>query len=134
MNQPRAGAVGATRQCPHCKETILESAQVCPACRHHLRYDPSAVPVDATAGPSPLRIETHLRQPGEGGALEYSVIVTVRNQRGEEIARKLVGVGAMSGDDQRIVTVSVETAPAKAPIKPVPKAAPMPEKTVPRKR
>jgi hypothetical protein len=133
MNSPRPGSAGATRQCPHCKEVILESAAVCPACRHHLRFDPSTVAAEAATSTTPLRIEGRLRQPPSGGPAEYSVIVTVRNERGEEIARKLVGVGAMGPDEQRIVTLSVEMAPAKAPVKPVPKATPMPERPV-RKR
>ena len=39
MSTARVGAPGATRSCPHCKATILESANVCPICRHHLRFD-----------------------------------------------------------------------------------------------
>ena len=132
MNSPRPGTAGATRQCPHCKEVILESAAVCPACRHHLRFDPSTAAADAAATSTPLRIEGKLRQPSEGGPAEYSVIVTVRNERGEEIARKLVGVGAMGPDEQRTVTLTVEMAPAKSPVKPLPKAR-EPEKLV-RKR
>jgi len=33
-----AGSVGKTRSCPHCKATILESALICPQCRHHLQF------------------------------------------------------------------------------------------------
>ena len=32
MSTVRPGEPGATRQCPHCRETILESAVVCPSC------------------------------------------------------------------------------------------------------
>ena len=39
MSSVRPGSPGATRECPHCRETILESAGVCPACRHYLRFD-----------------------------------------------------------------------------------------------
>ena len=42
MSAPRPGETGATRTCPHCKTTILESAAVCPACRGHLRLDATA--------------------------------------------------------------------------------------------
>ena len=134
MNQPRPGSPGATRQCPHCKEQILESASVCPACRHHLRFDPTVVPVDLAQSSTPLRIEGVLRQPADGGPAESAVIVSIKNERGEEIARKLVGVGAMSPAERRTVTLTVEVAPAKAPVKAVPKAAPMPEKTPPIRR
>ena len=43
MSAARPGTAGATRVCPHCKATILESASVCPACRGHLRYDEAAL-------------------------------------------------------------------------------------------
>jgi hypothetical protein len=121
------------QQCPHCKEQILESASVCPACRHHLRFDPTAAPADLAQASTPLRIEGVLRQPADGGPAEYSVIVSIKNERGEEIARKLIGVGAMSPDERRTVTLTVEVAPAKAPVKAVPRAAPVPPPAVKRR-
>jgi hypothetical protein len=42
------------------------------------------------------------------------MVLTIRNERGEEIARKLVGVGAMRPDEQRTFTLSVEMNPATA--------------------
>ena len=42
MSSARPGSAGATRACPHCRETILESASVCPACRKFLRFDGSS--------------------------------------------------------------------------------------------
>ncbi|HSC22526.1 MAG TPA: hypothetical protein VLG08_02335, partial [Casimicrobiaceae bacterium] len=38
MTSARPGTPGATRACPHCRETILESAVVCPGCKHYLRF------------------------------------------------------------------------------------------------
>ena len=32
-------AVGAARTCPHCRQTILASAAICPACHKHLRFE-----------------------------------------------------------------------------------------------
>ncbi|HET6602857.1 MAG TPA: hypothetical protein VFG21_01380 [Xanthomonadaceae bacterium] len=107
----RPGTAGATRQCPHCKETILESATVCPACRHHLRYDESAA-ATAAATVTPLRIQGSIRQPADGGAWEYSVVLSILDDAGVEIARKLVGVGAMQPDERRTFTLTVEVAPA----------------------
>ena len=82
MNPVRPGDPGATRACPHCRETILESASVCPACRHYLRFD--AV---TTASPppalTPLCIEGSIRHPGDGEPWEYTVVVSIRNDRGE---------------------------------------------------
>lgn len=107
------GTAGATRTCPHCRETILESAGVCPACRHKLRF---SEPTDASAAPAsiPLRVEGSFRNPVDSGAWEYSMVLTIRNERGEEIARKLVGVGAMKPNEQRTFTLSVEMNPAGA--------------------
>ena len=106
MSSVRPGTPGATRACPHCKETILESATVCPACRHHLRFDADAGASADASVLSPLRIEGSIRQPPDVASWEYSVVVTIRNDRGEEIARKLIGVGAMSPNEQRSFTLA----------------------------
>ena len=113
MSSVRPGSPGATRECPHCRETILESAGVCPACRHYLRFDASA---DASEAPAltPLRIEGSIRHPADGEPWEYTVVVSIRNDRGDEIARKLIGVGAMNPNEQRTFTLSVEAVLAKA--------------------
>ena len=111
MTAPRSGTPGATRTCPHCRETILESAAVCPVCRHHLRFE---LPVSASAleAVTPLRVEGNIRNPAEGGTWEYSMVLTIRNERGEEIARRIVGVGAMQPEEQRTFALTVEMVPA----------------------
>lgn len=109
MSSSRVVTTGKTRTCPHCKATILESASVCPACQHHLRFDPKAIVerrMQATF--SPLRVEGSFRHPPAGEAWEYSVVVSIRNDRGEEVARKVVGVGAMQANEGRTVTLSVD--------------------------
>ena len=113
MSSVSPGAPGATRDCPHCRETILESAAVCPACGHYLRYGarPEALPEPAV---TPLRVEGCIRHPAGGEPWEYTVVVSIWNDRGEEIARKLIGVGAMNPDEQRTFTLSVEAVSAKA--------------------
>jgi hypothetical protein len=108
---PRAGMPGATRICPHCQETVLESAAVCPACRHHLRFEQPAV-APAAGAVTPLRVEGNIRNPTSGGTWEYTMVLTIRNERGEEIARRLIGVGAIQPEEQRTFTLSVEMAPA----------------------
>jgi len=113
MNSVRPGLPGATRLCPHCRETILESAAVCPACRHYLRFD-AVVEAPQTPAVTPLRIEGSIRHPAEGEPWEYTIVVSIQNDRGEEIARKLVGVGALQPDEQRTFTMSVEAVSAKA--------------------
>jgi hypothetical protein len=113
MSNLRPGSPGATRECPHCRETILESAAVCPACRHYLRFDAGPDPERAPAL-TPLCIEGSIRHPADGEPWEYTVVVSIRNDRGEEVAHKLIGVGAMSPNEQCTFTLSVEVVSAKA--------------------
>jgi hypothetical protein len=119
MSSARPGLAGATRQCPHCREIILESAAVCPSCKHHLRYGAAG---DASAAQepalTPLRIEGSIRHPADGEPWEYTVVVVIRNDRGQEVARKLVGVGAMGPNEQRTFTLSVEAVTAKSKMAP----------------
>lgn len=98
---------GKSRTCPHCKATILASARYCPACKHHLQSDPFRT---QSAQPSftPLRVEGKVRHPESGEAWEYSVSVTIRNDRGEEIGRQIIGVGALNPNEQRTFTFAVE--------------------------
>ena len=112
MSAARPGAPGATRTCPHCKATILESAAVCPACRGHLRYDSAAQAASAPQTHPPLRVEGAIRHPGEGPAWEYTMLLTIRNARGEEVARQLVGVGALQPNEERTFTLSVDVSAA----------------------
>ena len=111
MSSARPGEPGATRECPHCRETILESATVCPACRHYLRYE-AGTDAPPTPAITPFRIEGSIRHPAEGDPWEYTVVVSIRNDRGVEIAHKLVGVGAMHANEQCTFKVSVEAVPA----------------------
>lgn len=107
MSVMRQGTPGATRTCPHCKATILESANVCPACRHHLRFDSEGLHPPA-ARSSPLRVEGTIRQPDSDTAWEYSMVLSIRNESGDEIARQVIGVGALLPGEERTFTVSVE--------------------------
>jgi hypothetical protein len=112
MSDARPGSAGATRQCPHCKATILDSAAVCPACRGHLRFDSAAAAEGAAAARfSPLQVEGTIQAP-EAGAYEYTMVVAIRNERGEEIERRVVGVGAMFPGESRSFSVSVEAVEA----------------------
>jgi hypothetical protein len=110
MTAPRAGTPGATRECPHCRETILESAVVCPGCRHHVKFGQSAHD-GAVEVVTTLRVEGNIRNPVEGGAREYCMVLTIRNEQGQEVARRVVGVGAMQPDEQRSFSLAVEMTP-----------------------
>ena len=50
----------------------------------------------------PLLIEGTLKHPGEGEALEYSVVVEARNNSGKLLPRQIVGVGAIDQTEQRV--------------------------------
>ncbi|HEV2700790.1 MAG TPA: hypothetical protein VGV09_04110 [Steroidobacteraceae bacterium] len=99
-------SAGKTRTCPHCKATILESATVCPGCQHHLRFDPAAQRMLPAA--TPLKVEGTIRHPPQGDTWEYSIVLAVRNSRGEEITRQVVGVGALAPDEVRSFSLAVE--------------------------
>ena len=98
---------GQVRTCPICRATILESASICPGCRHHLRLDARTGP-RTWAASSPLRVEGTIRHTTDGDAWEYSVVLAIRNEKGEEIARQVVGVGAMKPEEARTFTLDVE--------------------------
>jgi hypothetical protein len=120
MSLVRQGPPGTTRICPHCKASILDSAAVCPVCKHHLRFDPAQAE-RALPSFSPLRVEGTIRHPPSGEAWEYSVMLSIRNDRGEELSRQVIGLGALRAAEQRTFTVAVEVfAPAepKVPVRP----------------
>lgn len=116
MSPVRESAAGATRTCPHCRATILESAAVCPGCRHHLRFDPSSV-ARATAKPAvtPLRVAGEIPRPPSGQVWEYSVVIAIQNERGEEVSRQVVGVGALQNHEARAFALSIEVFPSNGP-------------------
>lgn len=104
----RADAVGKTRTCPHCRATILESAPVCPACRHHLRFEPRKPDQQAAPTDVALRVEGRFSHASPVESREYSVVVVVRDGSGAEIARNVVAVGALSPGEERAVDLTVE--------------------------
>lgn len=103
-----ANALGETRSCPHCKSTILQSATVCPACHHFLRFEAVRVANKPLPSFEPLHVEATVRQPFAKSGCEYSVVVAVRNDRGEEMTRQVVAVGSLKPEEARTFTVWVE--------------------------
>ena len=116
----RAAPAGRTRVCPHCRAVVLESLSVCPGCRHHLRFDAEAQQRQEAATCA-LKVEGEIRHPGAEAPLEYNVVIVVYDDRGEEIARKVVGVGALQPGEKCGISLSVEVLP---PPRPVEKPAP----------
>ena len=107
MNATRPTTVGRTRVCPHCKATILESAAVCPGCNHHLRFGKLAENQQRLAK-SALRVEGTVKHPAGAEPCEYSVVIEIRNERGEQLTRQVVGVGALQPQEVRSFTLSVD--------------------------
>jgi len=106
MTKPRKLTPGKVRTCPLCRATILDSASVCPACRHHLRFDTQST--HEWASFSPLRVEGTIRHTAAGEAWEYSVTLAIHDDEGEEITRQVVGVGALKPAEKRTFTLAVE--------------------------
>ncbi len=104
---------GETRICPHCKDTILKSATVCPACHHYLQFE--ALKVDASPGVCPLRIEGSIRHPEREKPCEYSVVLEVSDEGGEVISRRVMGVGTIRATEVRTFSVRVEVSPRDKP-------------------
>jgi hypothetical protein len=110
----RPVAAGKTRTCPHCKATILESLSICPGCLHHLRFDQEAAKRQVAAT-SALRVEGVVRHPPLEEPWEYFVVISIRNDRGEEVTRQVVSVGALQSSEKRTFSLSVEMMPAQIP-------------------
>lgn len=112
MNARRAAAPGATRTCPHCRATILASAGNCPACRGHLHY--AACGSEPPARATPLHVEGTLQCTSGAAPVEYTMLLTIRDERGVELARHVVGVGAVRSSELRHFTLTVEAADVEA--------------------
>ena len=113
VNVVRQSGLGATRTCPHCKAVVLQSANVCPGCQHHLRFNVANSEPQA-AGHSAMRLEGSIQHPSRG-ACEYCVVVSITNEQGEKIARHVVGVGALAPGERHKVTFSVDVVAARPP-------------------
>jgi hypothetical protein len=102
------GGLGRTRNCPHCRAQILESASVCPGCKGHLRFD--SAQLRATEKPARIawQVEGTLEAGSLGAGTEYSVVISVRNERNQEVARHVVNVGALTGEQRRTFNLAVE--------------------------
>jgi hypothetical protein len=117
MSVARQGALGATRVCPHCKATVLQSANICPGCQHHLRFNTvNAEP--QTQALSAMRIEGSINHADRGESCEYCVVIAITNEKGEKLARHVVGVGALQPGERHKYSFSVELMPVRSVPKP----------------
>jgi hypothetical protein len=109
MSSARLEQKGATRVCPHCKTTVLASSSVCPACRHHLRFNVGAK--QEISGYVALKVDGTFRHRNNQEPCEYCVMLTVDNERGERVIRQVVNVGFLKPTESRTLSVSVEVMP-----------------------
>jgi hypothetical protein len=107
---------GKTRICPHCKATILDSATVCPGCQHHLQFNPGQQAVRTVASFTALKVDGTVRHPPNEAPWEYSLVISLRNERGEEINRQVIGVGALHSGDERSVSLTMEVFKTNKPV------------------
>jgi len=112
MAVARQSTLGGTRVCPHCKATVLQSANICPGCHHHLRFNTVNAEPQAQAV-SAMRIEGTIHHPGRNEQCEYCVVIAITNQQGEKIARQVVGVGALQPGERHQYSFSIELMPVK---------------------
>ncbi|HEV8307018.1 MAG TPA: FxLYD domain-containing protein [Methylomirabilota bacterium] len=104
----RSAMAGDAWNCPHCGERILRSAATCPACQRHLRFDAVSVARPSPSTVCPLSVDGTIRHPGTEAAWEYSVLIEIHDERGELVARRVVGVGALRPGETRKFTLRVE--------------------------
>ena len=76
---------------------------VCAAC-----HGAAAAPGELTKSFSALRVEGAVRHPEQGGECEFSVVLAIVNERGEEVSRQVVGVGALRPSESRTFRLSVD--------------------------
>jgi hypothetical protein len=53
-------------------------------------------------------VDGTIKHPGTEAAWEYSVIIEIHDERGETVARRVVGVGALRSGEARKFTLRVE--------------------------
>jgi hypothetical protein len=70
-----------------------------------------------------LQVEGKIRHPPQEEPWEYSVVVFVRNERGEEVARHVINVGALANAEERVVSLAVEVMPPRPMVAVAPKPA-----------
>ncbi|HEX2790489.1 MAG TPA: hypothetical protein VHN17_08680 [Steroidobacteraceae bacterium] len=116
MSSLRSGTPGATRVCPHCKATVLETAAICPGCRHHLRFSAEATQAAADEGYCALSVDGSISHKVSSEPCEYFVVLDIRDERGEQLARQVVGVGVLQPGELRHLHVSVGMRPVRAQV------------------
>jgi hypothetical protein len=68
-------------------------------------YDPE-IPVNIFE--LALKVSGQFSRSTADGPGEYSVVVVIRDAKGAELARKVIGVGGLAAGDERLVDLTVE--------------------------
>jgi hypothetical protein len=78
-----------------------------------------------------LQVEGRIKHQPDQEPWEYVVVVHVRNERGEQVARHVINVGALARSEERVVTLAVDVLSPR-PVVPVQRpAAPPPPARAP---
>jgi hypothetical protein len=116
MSSSRPGTPGATRVCPHCKATVLETAAICPGCRHHLRFNSDAGQSGADEGYCALSVDGSIIHKSNTEPCEYFIVLDVRDERDQQVTRQVVGVGVLQPGEKRTLNVSVGMRPVQSQV------------------
>ena len=92
---------------------MLQSANICPGCQHHLRFSSGSTEPQSESV-SAMRIEGSIRHMSRNESCEYCVVVSITNERGEKIARQVVGVGALQPGEKHKYSFSVDLMPVRS--------------------
>jgi hypothetical protein len=76
-----------------------------------LRFGPGAA--EPVQGASALRVEGTIRHPDGEESWEYCVVISVRDEKGTEVARHVVDVGALAQAQNRTFSLSVDVLPPR---------------------
>jgi hypothetical protein len=60
-----------------------------------------------------MRIDGSIHHPLRDESCEYCVVISITNERGEKIAREVVGVGALQPGERHKYSFSVDLIPAR---------------------
>jgi hypothetical protein len=92
---------------------VLESASVCPGCKHHLRFGGTNHALEAGEGYCALSVDGTIAHTQAIEPCEYCVVLDVRDDRGEQLTRQVVGVGVLQTGERRRLNVTVEMLPVR---------------------
>ena len=80
-------------------------------CRHMVRANTFSLEAQSRLTTCPLLVEGTLENPG-GDAMEYQVLMEVRDAAGKLLNRQIIGVGALNVYDKRVFTLRIEMSTA----------------------